>query len=46
MTEAVKFLDGAMDVETELDLDLVNLELMVANRAVRGQGERSLKVGT
>jgi serine/threonine protein kinase len=35
MTQAVKVLDGAMDVETELDLDLVNIELMVANRAVQ-----------
>ena len=35
MTIAVKILDGTMDVETELDLDLVNVDLMVANRAVR-----------
>uniref|UniRef100_A0ACD5TGD2 Uncharacterized protein n=1 Tax=Avena sativa TaxID=4498 RepID=A0ACD5TGD2_AVESA len=37
MSEAVKILDGAIDVETELDLDLVSIELMVANRAVRGK---------
>ncbi|KAI4971524.1 hypothetical protein ZWY2020_002438 [Hordeum vulgare] len=44
MTEAVKILDGTMDVETELDLDLVNLELMVANRAVRGNIAATLQI--
>ncbi|KAF7109988.1 hypothetical protein CFC21_110157 [Triticum aestivum] len=44
MTEVVKILDGAMDVETELDLDLVNLELMVANRAVRGNIAATLQI--
>jgi serine/threonine protein kinase len=44
MTEAVKILDGAMDVETELDLDLVNIELMVANRAVHGKIAATLQI--
>ncbi|KAK1610696.1 hypothetical protein QYE76_034369 [Lolium multiflorum] len=44
MTEAVKILDGAMDVETELDLDLVNIELMVANRAVHGKIAETLQI--
>ncbi|GJM98204.1 hypothetical protein PR202_ga15192 [Eleusine coracana subsp. coracana] len=35
MSMVVKILEGAMDVETELDLDLVNIDLMVANRAAR-----------
>ena len=44
MTEAVKILDGTMDVETELDLDLVNIDLMVANRAVRGKTAATLQI--
>ncbi|TVU07839.1 hypothetical protein EJB05_41209, partial [Eragrostis curvula] len=35
MSMVVKTLEGSMDVETELDLDLVNIDLMVANRAAR-----------
>ena len=46
MTEAVKILDGTMDVETELDLDLVNFELMVANRAIRGKRDASLQINS
>lgn len=44
MTEAVKILDGAMDIETELDLDLVSIELMVANRAVHGKIAATLQI--
>lgn len=36
MSMAVKILEGTMDVEIELDFDLVNIDLMVANRAARG----------
>ncbi|CAM0878919.1 unnamed protein product [Alopecurus aequalis] len=46
MSEAVKILDGTMDVETELDFDLVNVDLMVANRAVRGKVAASLQINS
>ncbi|OEL28693.1 G-type lectin S-receptor-like serine/threonine-protein kinase [Dichanthelium oligosanthes] len=35
MSMVVKVLEGTMGVETDLDLDLVNIDLMVANRAGR-----------
>jgi hypothetical protein len=38
------FLEGAMDVETALDFDLVNLKLVVANRAARGRIAATLQI--
>ncbi|CAN6216613.1 unnamed protein product [Urochloa humidicola] len=35
MSVVVKVLEGTMAVETNLDLDLVNIDLMMANRAAR-----------
>lgn len=35
MSMVVKILEGTMSVETELDLDLVNIDLMMANRTSR-----------
>jgi hypothetical protein len=35
MSMVVKVLEGTMGVETNLVLDLVNIDLMVANRAAR-----------
>ena len=35
MSMVVKILEGTMSVETELDLDLVNIDLMMANRTAR-----------
>ncbi|CAN6221103.1 unnamed protein product [Urochloa humidicola] len=35
MSVVVKVLEGTMAVETDLDLDLVNIDLMMANRAAR-----------
>ena len=35
MSMVVKILEGSMSVETELDLDLVDIDLMVANRTAR-----------
>ncbi|CAL5053273.1 unnamed protein product [Urochloa decumbens] len=43
MSLVVKVLEGTMAIETDLDLDLVNIDLMVANRAAR-RNEMTLQI--